>query len=108
MDDDGFERRGGDKVAKKSGGETGRFVSVSIVSSHALRINLFMHCPAKVADLESLEANLDARASVAGAALMAVQQANEHERNQFRTQAAAQREQLNASSAWELRKVRAC
>ncbi|KAL3768270.1 hypothetical protein ACHAWO_012380 [Cyclotella atomus] len=58
-----------------------------------------------VADLEALEANLEARASVAGAALSAVQQANEHERNQFRTQAAAQREQLNSSSAWEMRKL---
>jgi Skp family chaperone for outer membrane proteins len=59
----------------------------------------------QVADLEALESNLEARASVAGIASAAVQQANEHERNQFRTQAAAQREQLSASIAWEFRKV---
>ena len=59
-----------------------------------------------MADLESLEANLEARAAVAGGALVAVQQANEHERNQFRIQASTQREQQNASIAWEFRKVR--
>ena len=59
-----------------------------------------------MADLESLEANIEARASVAGGALVEVQQANEHERNQFRIQASTQREQLNASIAWEFRKVR--
>lgn len=60
----------------------------------------------QIADTETLESNLDARASVAGGALAAVQQANEHERAQFNTQCQVQREQLVASSAWEFRKVR--
>eukprot|EP01082_Thalassiosira_pseudonana_P004309 g4295.t1 g4295 contig15:735478-737560(-) len=60
---------------------------------------------AQIADTESLESNLDARASVAGGALAAVQQANEHERAQFNTQCQVQREQLVASSAWEFRKL---
>ena len=55
--------------------------------------------------MEVLEANLEARASVAGVALKAVQQANEYERNQFLTQASIQREQLHASIAWDFRKV---
>eukprot|EP00804_Cyclotella_cryptica_P002614 CCRYP_010445-RB/>CCRYP_010445-RB protein AED:0.08 eAED:0.08 QI:943/1/1/1/1/1/3/463/401 len=56
-------------------------------------------------DMETLEANLEARASVAGGALKAVQQANEYERNQFLSQASMQREQLNASIAWDFRKL---
>jgi hypothetical protein len=55
--------------------------------------------------METLETNLEARASVAGGALKAVQQANEYERNQFLAQASIQREHLHASIAWEFRKV---
>ena len=53
-----------------------------------------------------MEAELDARASVAGGALAAVQQANESERNSFNAQTEAQRVQLFSSIAWEFRKVR--
>lgn len=56
-------------------------------------------------DTEALESNLAARASVAGGAMAAVQQANEQERNQFIMQCAVQREQLLAFSAWEFRKL---
>ena len=54
---------------------------------------------------EAMEAELDARASVAGGALAAVQQANEQERNSFYAQSEAQREQLRSLIAWEFRKV---
>ena len=53
-----------------------------------------------------MEVDLDARTSVAGGALAAVQQANEKERNSFDAQSEAQREQLLSASAWEFRKVR--
>lgn len=53
-----------------------------------------------------MEADLDTRASVAGGALAAVQQANERERSSFDTQTEAQRNQLLASIAWEFRKVK--
>lgn len=53
----------------------------------------------------TMEAELDARASVAGGALAAVQQANEQERNSFYAQSEAQREQLRSLIAWEFRKV---
>lgn len=56
-------------------------------------------------DTEALESNLATRASVAGGAMAAVQQANEQERNQFMMQCAVQREQLLAFSAWEFRKL---
>ena len=56
-------------------------------------------------DTEALESNLAARASVAGGAMAAVQQANEQERNQFIMQCTVQREQLLAFSAWEFRKL---
>lgn len=59
-----------------------------------------------MADREVVEAELDARASVAGGALAAVQQANEKERNSFIAQNEAQREQLLSASAWEFRKVK--
>jgi len=52
-----------------------------------------------------MEADLDARASVAGGALAAVQQANDKERNSFEAQSEAQRNQLLASIAWEFRKL---
>ena len=55
--------------------------------------------------MEAFEANLEARASVAGGALAAVQQANEQERYQFNMQCTIQREQLLATNAWEFRKV---
>ncbi|KAL7548607.1 hypothetical protein ACHAWF_011879 [Thalassiosira exigua] len=58
-----------------------------------------------MADREAMETDLDARASVAGGALAAVQQANEKERNSFNAQAEAQRDQLLAASAWEFRKL---
>ena len=53
-----------------------------------------------------MEVDLDARASVAGGALTAVQQANDKERASFEAQSEAQRNQLQASIAWEFRKVR--
>ena len=56
-------------------------------------------------DTETLESNLATRASVAGGAMAAVQQANEQERNQFYMQCSVQREQLLAFSAWEFRKL---
>ncbi|KAL7468849.1 hypothetical protein ACHAXS_009090, partial [Conticribra weissflogii] len=56
-------------------------------------------------EADALEANLDARASVAGGALAAVQQANDHERNQFNMHCMAQREQLSAKLAWDHRKL---
>lgn len=52
-----------------------------------------------------MEIDLDARASVAGGALVAVQQANDKERSSFNTQSEAQRAQLLALAAWEFRKV---
>ena len=52
-----------------------------------------------------MEADLDARASVAGGALAAVQQANDKERNSFEAQSEAQRNQLLSSIAWEFRKL---
>ena len=57
------------------------------------------------ADRETMEADLDARASVAGGAIEAVQQANDKERNSFEQQAQAQRNQLQSSIAWEFRKL---
>ena len=56
-------------------------------------------------ETDTLEANLESRASVAGGALAAVQQANEQERNQFNMYCVSQREQLQAKTAWEFRKV---
>ena len=58
-----------------------------------------------VADRHAMEAELDARASVAGGALAAVQQANEGERSSFNAQSEAQRQQFLSSCAWEFRKV---
>jgi len=57
------------------------------------------------ADRETMEADLDARASVAGGAIEAVQQANDKERNSFEQQAQARRNQLQSSIAWEFRKL---
>mmetsp|Transcript_6641 Transcript_6641/g.13305 ORF Transcript_6641/g.13305 Transcript_6641/m.13305 type:complete len:617 (-) Transcript_6641:44-1894(-) len=56
-------------------------------------------------EADALESNLDARALVAGGALAAVQQANDHERNQFNMHCIAQREQLSAKLAWDYRKL---
>ena len=53
-----------------------------------------------------MEADLDARASVAGGALSAVEQANDKERSSFDAQSEAQRQQLLSLSAWEFRKVK--
>mmetsp|Transcript_38888 Transcript_38888/g.93539 ORF Transcript_38888/g.93539 Transcript_38888/m.93539 type:complete len:567 (-) Transcript_38888:354-2054(-) len=58
-----------------------------------------------IADREAMEADLDARASVAGGALSAVEQANDKERSSFDAQSEAQRQQLLALSAWEFRKI---
>jgi len=58
-----------------------------------------------IADREAMEVDLDARASVAGGALAAVQQANEKERNSFTAQSEDQRKQLLAYGAWEFRKL---
>ncbi|KAL7542774.1 hypothetical protein ACHAXR_012386 [Thalassiosira sp. AJA248-18] len=58
-----------------------------------------------IADREAMEVDLDARASVAGGALAAVQQANENERGSFNAQSEAQRGQLLSSIAWEFRKL---
>ena len=52
-----------------------------------------------------MEADLDARASVAGGALAAVQQANEKELASFELQSQAQQNQLLSSIGWEFRKV---
>lgn len=52
-----------------------------------------------------MEHDLDARASVAGGALAAVQQANDNERISFQTQSETQRQQLLSLAAWEFRKV---
>lgn len=52
-----------------------------------------------------MEADLEARASVAGGALEAVQQANEKERASFEAQSQAQQNQLLSSIGWEFRKV---
>jgi hypothetical protein len=60
----------------------------------------------QIADKEALEADLDTRASVAGGALAAVQQANEREMSLFDSQSEGQRNQLLASIAWEFRKVK--
>ena len=57
------------------------------------------------ADREAMEVDLDARASVAGGALTAVQQANDKERSSFEAHSEAQRQQVLASSAWEFRKA---
>lgn len=59
----------------------------------------------QVADREAMEVDLDARSSVAGGALAAVQQANEKERSSFNALCEAQRQELLSSSAWEFRKV---
>lgn len=53
-----------------------------------------------------MEADLEARASVAGGALGAVQQANEKERASFEAQSQAQQNQLFSSIGWEFRKVK--
>ena len=52
-----------------------------------------------------MEHELTARASVAGGALAAVQEANARERVSFQKQAAAQRQQILSSSAWGFRKL---
>jgi hypothetical protein len=91
-----------------------------IVSLHKLAYSATMLCmihlrsltaslistSSQIADKEALEADLDMRASVAGGALKAVQQANEREMSLFDSQSEAQRNQLHASIAWEFRKVK--
>jgi len=58
-----------------------------------------------VSDTETMEHDLTARASVAGGALAAVQEANARERVSFQKQVAAQRQQILSSSAWGFRKL---
>jgi len=58
------------------------------------------------ADMEALETNLEARTSVAeGAALPAVQQVNENERNSFILSCNQTRQQLLDNYAWQFRHV---
>ena len=59
----------------------------------------------QVSDTETMEHELTERASVAGGALAAVQEANARERASFQKQAAAQRQQILSSSAWGFRKL---
>ncbi|EJK48221.1 hypothetical protein THAOC_33001, partial [Thalassiosira oceanica] len=59
----------------------------------------------QVSDTETMEHDLTARASVAGGALAAVQEANARERVSFQKQVAAQRQQILSSSAWGFRKL---
>lgn len=54
---------------------------------------------------EALESNLEARASVAGGALAAVQQINEGERNDFGSKCNQQRQQLVGYIAWQFREL---
>lgn len=58
-----------------------------------------------IQNLEKLEADLDARLSVAGGALAAVKQMNENERTNFINQCNQQRQQLQALISWEFRLV---
>jgi tetratricopeptide (TPR) repeat protein len=54
---------------------------------------------------ERLEASLDARVSVAGAALSAVQQMNSNERNNFQVTCSQRRQNALSASAWEFRQL---
>lgn len=57
-------------------------------------------------NIEKMEAELDARVSVAGGALIAVEQMNANERTAFMNQCNQQRQQLQALISWEFRLVR--
>jgi hypothetical protein len=56
-------------------------------------------------NIEKMEAELDARISVAGGALVAVEQMNASERTAFMNQCNQQRQQLQALISWEFRLV---
>lgn len=56
-------------------------------------------------NIEKMEAELDARVSVAGGALVAVEQMNASERTAFMNQCNQQRQQLQALISWEFRLV---
>mmetsp|Transcript_38820 Transcript_38820/g.116721 ORF Transcript_38820/g.116721 Transcript_38820/m.116721 type:complete len:598 (-) Transcript_38820:64-1857(-) len=58
-----------------------------------------------IKEKETLELNLEARASVAGGALSAVQQINESERNDFISKCNQQRQQLHDYTAWQFREL---
>lgn len=55
--------------------------------------------------MEALQANLDARLSVAGSALSAIQQMNDNERNAFIDSCNHRRRQLLGMIAWDFRQV---
>lgn len=57
------------------------------------------------ADMDALEANLEARLTVAGAAASAVQQMNENERQEVLASCNQQRQQLMGYLAWEFRQL---
>lgn len=54
---------------------------------------------------DRVESELDARLSLAGAAMAAVRQMNDHERQNFQNNAIQRRQQVQTQCAWELRKV---
>uniref|UniRef100_A0A7S3V4K0 Uncharacterized protein n=2 Tax=Chaetoceros debilis TaxID=122233 RepID=A0A7S3V4K0_9STRA len=56
-------------------------------------------------DIEKMELELEARLSVAGAALSAVEEMNKNEREQFISMCNQQRQQLQALISWEFRHV---
>ncbi len=56
-------------------------------------------------DIQKMESELEARLSVAGAALSAVEQVNANERKQFIAMCNQQRQQLQALISWEFRHV---
>lgn len=59
----------------------------------------------QMSEVKTLEANLDARLSVAGAARVAVEQMNAHERKGFENSCAQRRSQLLSKLAWDFRQL---